>query len=411
MIGCFGRRPKAIEYLSTGRQAELVKSYDGGAAVVFSTCAFPVDISSTSASGKVREYPEWIANQWGGAVPGVCMHRRMASGMHEYIHHASSCHLRYVSVEKDLVKAWLRDEYVLNAEGRGRIREAVAFRQRLRCSQGDDEAPRHECHPGPPPIVMPARPSSYVPAGHDDGDKPDPPENAGASQIGNEWLPPDFDARSTFGGLAGGYGTGEALFERMKGATPVAAGNFDVEDIYQQGAEPKTQFLGVSKQEPDRRGFLPSAVTFHVGVERDKALHEPTSQPAASAPSSSESLPSQVLPLVLTTTHDISERIRSDLGHNVRQCAGCKKELEGKKNRDYFQFHHQLYCKECYEGQQNPPRSPPRSSADGGSASSSQWLCSNANCRKKLQGKRTVDWFRCNNAHWCAECYSSNKCW
>ena len=85
MIGCFGRRPKAIEYLSTGRQAELVKSYDGGAAVVFSTCAFPVDISSTSASGKVREYPEWIANQWGGAVPGVCMHRRMASGMHEYI--------------------------------------------------------------------------------------------------------------------------------------------------------------------------------------------------------------------------------------------------------------------------------------------------------------------------------------
>ena len=81
--------PYGIYSVDVGRQAELVKSYDGGAALVFEACAFAVDISPTSASGKAREYPHWIADKWGGAVPGVCMHRRMASGMHEYTHHMS----------------------------------------------------------------------------------------------------------------------------------------------------------------------------------------------------------------------------------------------------------------------------------------------------------------------------------
>ena len=55
--------PYGIYSVDVGRQAELVKFYDGGAALVFEACAFAVDISPTSASGKAREHPHWIADK------------------------------------------------------------------------------------------------------------------------------------------------------------------------------------------------------------------------------------------------------------------------------------------------------------------------------------------------------------
>ena len=148
--------------MNAKRQAHMVRSYDGGVVVVFDTCAFPVDISATSANNNPREYPEWIANRWGGAVPGVCFHRRMGSKMHEYIHHADSCHIRYISVNKGLVKSWLREEYVLKSTGQEFIQEAVRFRQQLKGNLHASDLPRRSCQPKLH-TVLPARPKAETP--------------------------------------------------------------------------------------------------------------------------------------------------------------------------------------------------------------------------------------------------------
>ena len=180
--------------------------------MVFEACGFPVDISSTNANGKAREYPGWIADphQRGGAVPGVVMHRRMASGMHEYIHHQMNCRLRYVSVSKGLVKAWLREEFVVKQGGRQKIQEAVLFRQRLhgdidspnrveeeRSSGSSERKPVEPVEPARPPTPLEERRRNAKSQDDviivEEHVEPDPPEIAGSSGIGWEWLPPDYE--------------------------------------------------------------------------------------------------------------------------------------------------------------------------------------------------------------------------
>ena len=69
----------------------------------------------------------------------------------------------------------------------------------------------------------------------------------------------------SFGGLAGDYGTGQKLFERLSGEKPRRASEHDYDAVFSSGAEAKSQFDEVSKREPDRRGFKDSSVKYLKG--------------------------------------------------------------------------------------------------------------------------------------------------
>jgi len=88
--------------------------------------------------------------------------------------------------------------------------------------------------------------------------------------------------------------------------------------------------------EPDRRGVVPEKVIFHEGTSAETVVHEPISEPP-SAP-------------VSLTSREESERIRSDLGHEIWRCAGadCGVELVGKKTVDYFKYDRKYFCKACW---------------------------------------------------------------
>ena len=174
------------------------------------------------------------------------------------------------------------------------------------------------------------------------------------------------------------------------------------EDVLKAGAKPKTQFDEVSKMEPDRRGFqFGEKVEFHDGMSAETVLHEPTSEPS----SSRQSLPSQVLPLVLGTSREESERIRHELGREIWKCAAanCDAELGGKKNVHYFKHNHKYFCKACYDGERAFKTKAAK--VDLKAAGREIWKCAAANCDAELDGKKNVDYFRHNHMYFCKACY------
>ena len=121
-----GSSPYGTFGVNADKDSHLISNYDGGAAVIFDSCSFAVDISRYNAAGKKRKnYPAWISdNPRAGAVAGVVYMRRM-NKFQEWIHHKSSIHVRAVVVNKRLLESWLQTEYVEREEGREWIKEAV----------------------------------------------------------------------------------------------------------------------------------------------------------------------------------------------------------------------------------------------------------------------------------------------
>ena len=189
-----------------------------------------MDISRFNANNNPRDYPEWIANKDGGAVPGVSFLRRMPK-VNEWIHHRKSCHVRYVVSDKKLVHSWLREEYVENSNGRRWIQDAVQFRQQMKGKLEGNNASHQTCEPRLH-TVYPARPHYDTPlealrkktqsnnttiackaSSRNEEECESPPEIAGVSIEGTEWLPPDdYDPPidgSPLEGSENDYGEGE----------------------------------------------------------------------------------------------------------------------------------------------------------------------------------------------------------
>ncbi len=108
-------------------QNRLVKSYDGGAAIVFKSTGFVVNISQISSNKKLRDHPyPWLT----GVIPGTILFRRMRSEMREFIHHLDNIQYHYVSIEQQLFDAWLHAPFQGTA-GKASIKRAKAWREAL----------------------------------------------------------------------------------------------------------------------------------------------------------------------------------------------------------------------------------------------------------------------------------------
>ena len=425
--------PYGVYSVDVGRQAHLVKSYDGGAAIVFEQTGFPVDITSK----KQVQKNEWIANEKGGALPGVCMHRLMPSKMHEYIHHRDSVRIRYVSVKEGLVKAWLRDEFVVQPKGREAIQDANRFRQlmhgkinlpELKPSSTQNSVEADQSGIADLIAVNPARPTPlearFLRRGSVDAYKNawddahsvnlKPVGNAGATRGGVEWKPTNdvgiaslsfkqeaedavAPASATDGGVD--YGTGTTIYNHMKADAEVRATTFDVPAMWKTAMEPQTVFSEVSNKQPDRRGFILGAIYYH-STNRGRNVYEelniPTFDPSESSSSSSRALASQVLPLVLESNRELTDRISSDLDRTIWRCAGtkCGIELTGRNQHDYFKENKLYYCRTCWHSRSN---------------NVTLWRCAATNCGIELTGRNQEDYFKENKLLYCRSCWHSKS--
>jgi hypothetical protein len=383
--GGFPSVPYGVYSVDVGRQAHMVKSYDGGAAIVFEQTGFPVDISTK----KQVQKNEWIANKKGGALPGVCMHRLMPSKMHEYIHHRDSIRIRYVSVKEGLVKAWLRDEFVVQPGRRKAIQDAVRFRQlmhgKINVPEPKPSSTQNSVEADQSGIaelitVNPARPTTpleerFRRMGSVDAYKNalddahsvnrKAVENEDATRVGPEWKPTNDVGKASLSFKQDGeddvapvsatstdvdYGAGTTIYNHMKADAEVRATTFDVPAMWKTAMEPQTVFSEVSNKQPDRRGFILGAIYYH-STNRGRNVYEelniPTFDPSESSSSSSRALASQVFPLVLESNRELMDRISSDLDRTIWRCAGtkCGIELTGRNQHDYFKENKLYYCR------------------------------------------------------------------
>ena len=159
--------------------------------------------------------------------------------------------------------------------------------------------------------------------------------------------------------------------------------------MYKEGFHGKARFAG-PREEPDRRGFTPSSITY----DEEKSLlqrvfQEKSESSAASSRDTYTGLPLGDIPLYLQTTLEDSDRIRDELpGHKVYRCANtdCRNELRGEKNVDYFRSYNAWYCQDCMQ-RLHVKR------------------CAKEECSKELYGMKNVDYFKDHEGLLCKACY------
>ena len=344
-------------------QSKMIASYDGGAAIVLKPTGFLVNISDISSGKRPRENPyKWLS----GAVPGTILFRRMVSGLREFILHQDSIQFHYFSVEKGLFDAWLQWWGPSNQES---LRQALHQRQSMN-------------------RVGIVEPSSCQPPTETENVCEEPQILAAASNRGSKMVLAQSRSRSRSRSrsphpIASGVeirpppSCGESVPIAASGLGRMArslAERYPERDeafftpVFE--ATEQRVFDGSNNSEPDRRGFLRSAVKY-LNFEMEESM--PSSSSATSLEAtrkvlsddnetslsqSSAAMPPEFLPVGREEVMALRERMEKTnvkAGGKTWLCdgIGCERRLSDKsewqkqKKKNYGKTFY--YCLECWD--------------------------------------------------------------
>ena len=334
-------------------QSGMIKSYDGGAAIVLKPTGFVVNISDKSSSGNQRSNKNyWLT----GAPPGVILFRRMDSKLREFILHRASVQFAYISMEQSLFEPWAREYAVAHPDN---LRAAHDMRRDWKARAGvvlpshdelsitcDSAQTMAGIDPVSRPLLTVAQPRSR-------SRSPSVPRCTGGGGV--EIAPPlDLHAPPDLDRL-----------KRARLFLPEKT-DFDMERLWEQTQHEFT-FEGGDRlvSEPDRRYFVRSSVGY-MSNEFDEMNQ------GAAASSSGSSL--QAARSVLQEYHSV-DRAESNADANAAattatatSSVGSKKKKQNKvqgvqewpcdgpgcglmmrSKSEWHKFYRKFYCKLCFD--------------------------------------------------------------